>query len=236
MSALTRVLAQMKQVQQRCKADDDLLCAGYARISSGKMDIPMVIIHFVLAFFVIFEQWDPEWKGKEVDIQGSNHDIITTKKDGYSSVLCQNVVNQGKHQWTIKILKFVANKLGGQAWWRLVIGIVNIKTFDKHSLESYFSLNAYEFACNSNIYNGGYDKIFKSILGTESSNEYGQLCGTGDIIDIYLDFDKRTLSFGINNTNYGVAFEKIAEGDYRLAVSLTGIGTSLQLISYESSE
>ena len=40
------------------------MCRIYATISSEKMDITIDIIHCVVAFFVIFEQWDPEWKGK----------------------------------------------------------------------------------------------------------------------------------------------------------------------------
>ena len=222
----------MQSVQKQCKLGNKLLCAGYSRIYSEKTDIPMDIIYFIVAFFVIFEQWDPEWKGKQVDIEEFNHDIITTRKDGYSSVLCRNIVNKGKHHWTVKILKFVPNKYGGAAWWRLVIGIVNMNTFSRSALESFFSLNEYEFACNSSSY-PDYDQIKgKAHLNAVDSKRYGLVCVTGDIIDVYLDFDERTLSFGINDTKYGVAFSKIKEGNYRLAVTLTGIGTSLQLLSY----
>ena len=152
MSALTRVLQHMKQVQKRCKKVDELLCAGYARISAENIDIPMDIIYFVVAFFVIFEQWDPEWKGKQVDIDNDNN-IITSNKADYSTVLGQNEVNKGTHHWTVKVVKFVPNGLGGLAWWRLVIGIVNMNKMQKSRLESYLSYNKYEFVCNANCWN-----------------------------------------------------------------------------------
>ena len=51
-----------------------------------------------------------------------------------------------------------------------------------------------------------------------------------------LDFNEKTLPFGINRKHYGVAFDNIESDEYRIAVTLTGIGTSLQLMAYESSE
>ena len=78
-----------------------------------------------------------------------------------------------------------------------------------------------------------YDDVKSRIRG---SKDYGQVCSTGDIIDVYLDFNERTLSFSINNKDYGVAFDNIKTGDYRFGVTLTGKGTSLQLIAYECFE
>ena len=64
-----------------------------------------------------------------------------------------------------------------------------------------------------------------------SGKEYGEKCGKeGDIIDVYLDLEKYTLSFGVNGTDYGIAHKLNQNKEYRLALSLV-IGRRVKLIS-----
>ena len=52
-----------------------------------------------------------------------------------------------------------------------------------------------------------------------------------DIIDIYLDLKKYTLSFSINNTDHGVAANDIPEDkEYNLIVSFTADDTKFTLL------
>ena len=109
-------------------------------------------------------------------------------------------------------------------------------------MNSYYSFGAYEFVanCNKYYYNQNHpDKSKKknmvSVLGSPEK-PYGKVCDTGSIIDIYLDLDKKTLSYHIDGKDYGVAFEDVKEGTYRLAVTLTGKGTTVQILSYSCLE
>ena len=60
---------------------------------------------------------------------------------------------------------------------------------------------------------------------------YGFRVWSGSIICIVLDFNKLSLSYTINGTDYGVAF-KIKKSKYRLAVSSRHKKDSIELLEY----
>lgn len=141
------------------------------------------------------------------------------------------------HHWKLKLLKFVPNTKAGQAWCRLMIGIFNADLAITRC-DTFFSFGEYEYIWNCDRHYGRGDDII-SVLGSEiyhrqeTKKLYGDVAKTGDVIDIYVDCEKRTVSFSINDIDYGVAFKDVKQGKYRLAVCLTGIGTSIQILSYD---
>ena len=69
--------------------------------------------------------------------------------------------------------------------------------------------------------------------------KYGKEIKTGDIIDMYVDMDKRTMQFSINGRDYGIAHKDIKQTPsamgkitYKLAISLTGVGSSVRIMYY----
>ena len=61
---------------------------------------------------------------------------------------------------------------------------------------------------------------------------YGKECKVNDIIHIHLDLNKLYVSFGVNNNEYGKAFD-IKKGEYRVGASTSEQGMQLELIKYE---
>lgn len=226
---MSSVERRLKLLQQRPNRNFESLCFGFCRQISSKM-LPDAVIPIIIVFALHSDRWDPEHIGSKLTISGINGDIITTKAEGYQSAYGSNNVSSGRHLWTLKILKFVHNSLKGDAWWRLTVGVVDASK--ESPTELYFSLNRYEFVCVAYITRT--DSDLQSQLGLNSDNKYGRVCKEDDIIGIDLDMDRKTLSFLINGENQGVAFKDVdAQKEFKLAVSLTGKGTCLQLVSYE---
>ena len=48
--------------------------------------------------------------------------------------------------------------------------------------------------------------------------QYGKKCKTGDVIEMYLDFDKCTLSFNINGEDMGCSHQNIEKTEYKIAI------------------
>merc|ERR1712176_386990 len=59
-------------------------------------------------------------------------------------------------------------------------------------------------ACIVNKTGGGY------------GDKYGVKCNTGDIVEMFVDFDELTLKYSVNGIDQGVAY-KIQPGSYRAA-------------------
>ena len=59
--------------------------------------------------------------------------------------------------------------------------------------------------------------------------KYGERPNNGSIIEMILNLDNLTLSYVINGTDYGKAFD-IQRGKYRLGLCMSPVGDSLTLL------
>lgn len=70
--------------------------------------------------------------------------------------------------------------------------------------------------------------------GQMDERKYGTKCKKGDIVTMRLDMDSHHLSFDVNDTEYGVAFQVDAHESYRAVVELYAMGDSVELLSYHN--
>ena len=86
----------------------------------------------------------------------------------------------------------------------------------------YFSLNA------------------QSLMQVNSSNAfgttYGCRCKANDIVHINLNLIENTIYFGVNDIDYGKAFDIIDGGEYRVGLTVYGPGTGFTLIKYTANK
>ena len=119
----------------------------------------------------------------------------------------QNVVNKGIHIWTIK-----CEEIGG--------GQIGIKNNDHVGSSNYF----YEYV----------DYGIDFIHGMRCKKEYISVDGpkikTGDIIGMKVDFTNLSLSFQVNNKDWGKVIN-IEDNKYRALVAMWC--ASFNLISYQ---
>ena len=219
--------AQLKQIKQ---TDLDLM-AGFIRSKvSDKMNAPTGILQLCLIYYLIFEEWDETKKGSHLEIPNSLRTICECSCSGYQTILGSKLCSKGIHQWTIQLLKvkqpFATN-------WSNVVGIVDTSLLNKNTdYDGYLNHRKdtiYFFIGWLRASNG--QRIYKR-HGAQFQ-AYGAPFKTAkDIIDIYLDLNKGTLGFGINGKDYGIAYSVDTTREYKLFVTMSGKGTSFEILSY----
>lgn len=173
--------------------------------------------------------WDIETKGDNIKINKENKTVICNEIQSYCyrSAFGHNIYNKGSHHWKLKIIQ--CND--GYCAWNMLIGIMKIgKQIKSFPRNSHFTSNdnGYGFIGNlahlTNAKDGGHG----------SDRKYGQkFINNGDIIDVYLDLDKFTLSYKINSVNYGIAFDNLEKTKYCLAVTFCGNNNQLKMLKYD---
>ena len=108
----------------------------------------------------------------------------------------------------------------------LNLGIVSID----YSKQNYFQTswwnkpNSYSYLSNNGwLYSGN------------PSRKYGEIYGTDDIIDIWLDLrdNKNGISFAKNGKNLGKAADINKDIEYRLAIGMYGDSKTIEVLSLE---
>ncbi len=167
----------------------------------------------------LMDKWDDNNIGKGLTIDGNT---IHKKGDGQSSAFLTNVVSEGVHIW-----KFKANHLTKGNWnplgiWKINSGtpIINGKWIAKAN-------NGYAYRI------GAQNKINPADCGGANGGKYGVFCKTNDIIEMIVDFNEKSLSYNVNDVEFGKAFD-IEATEYRAAFNCHYNANSITLISYET--
>ena len=162
------------------------------------------------------DQWDPNCKASAFVIENENvvRNTMSTWKSVFGQQSCEAPY---KYHWTLKI---VAKLTDVSNAWPPLVGIQNDAQTKR--TDDYFTsgTSTYALIC-------GHAKL--TVDGSCGKSYGAKWTKEGDVLDIYLDMTKRTLSFGINGTKYGVA-HNVNAGKYRLALSLYN-GRKVQMIS-----
>ena len=249
MSLSVEIVERLKKVRQK----DEYLVSGFIKYNS-LIDIPLEIIQICIIFFMCMDAWDTKNKSKWMEISGINDQICecTNPDDNpgnnYQTVLGILSVNSGKHHWKFKITNIDFSK---RAYARISFGIVKTNKFNDKQLTNLVNGHMAQFE----------DKSFVIIVSKSNEDQesvimdphscgsalaaYGECCNkVGDVIDMYLDLDKDeypTLCFAMNGKNYGDIFRskdydhgiQIEKTDYKMGMSLSRIGTAVELLSYQ---
>ena len=225
---------------------DELLISGYVRTNS-LMSIPYALIQICIAYFLCIEEWDVKNKGKHLKISGIYDQICEctnpeqTTWMNYQSVLGTLRVDSGKHHWKFKITKLdhVVD-----AYWRIIIGVIKIDRFSqedvKKVLESYLGDCCKMYGFVPNRRNNDSCSI-DPYSGDSPLKAYTDCCkDVGDIIDMYLDIDNQRLCFVLKGKNHGDVYKengiKIDKTAYKMGMTLSCIGTAVELVSYDQIE
>ena len=190
----------------------DILVAGYMREAGDecKLLIPNDINKVCFEYWLISicDEWD-----KELSSDNVKYDEQTFTKQsnyGFASIYGCLGIDKGSHIWQIKVksdVKFLA------------IGIIQ----DDEQI-----LNEYKHGCKYVIDNGcclevTQGKFYHGTTSAERALVYCQDKLTplqGTIFTMTLDMDTHTLSYKINDKDYGVATDKLDKSKYRLVVTL----------------
>ena len=137
-----------------------------------------------------------------------------------SAYLLNIMEKKDLYSFKFKILKH-DNKYGD---WRQTIGIWRVNHDNKSNIfDSDFSFDDGSFGLTN----------LGEILGDGQNGEYSNYCSgfdTGDVIEMFVDFDKLQLYFTLNGKSLGKAADIDANHKYRAAISLSYKDDEIQLL------
>ena len=213
--------SKLQQIPQRNKD----LAFGYVKENekAHKSSIPDMIKYLCLIYLNQNKDlFDAQNTHKHIKIEGNT---ITPSKIGSLSSYLRNIVSKGIHVWRIKCGYETNYSIGD------MIGIIQNEKPLK--LSTYFVTTS-----KSPAYGFGVAGILNQpcTIFTGARN-YGCKCTVNDIVEMKVDFNELTLSFKINENDYGKAFD-IKPGEYRAAITLYSYARSVgnscyTLISYQ---
>ena len=152
--------------------------------------------------------------------------MITVSEMGDKTAFGSSVISQGIFRWRIQMISAGVGDTETSSF----IGII---VDDEETLVGYnddlnWHRTGYQL-CGST---GTLYCNYKESLNCISAGKYGcRFMAEGDILEITLDLNEYTLSFMLNDEDFGVAFKNITKRNYRLAwSSFNAMGATFLLL------
>jgi len=161
------------------------------------------------------EEWDSTKMSPNLTLHKEKAIVTKTGKDNkWDSVVGKQMFQKGRHRYSIEILKSAKTT----NMWKILVGAVpQTCKFGEGSLEPGAS---WVYTANG----------FKTLNNGYNYQRYGEPYGTGDIITVELDFDKKSIEFYKNEVSLGIAFKNLYDPVFPV-VGVCGYGTSFRLKS-----
>lgn len=191
-------------------------------------NIPKEITNIISSYVILDRQWNEKYSHNRLTIY--NQRILNIYSNECMTAYGFLTVSDGIYKWKIKILS---------------LNMVNTP-WDKGSYPPYIGLiednkqYMQQGLTKTDWYRYGYQITrYRSLLCRKESVAmncymYHQLCKwnkSGDILEITLDLNEKTISFKLNDEDFGIAFRNVVKTNYRLAISVTnGGGSSFELL------
>lgn len=190
---------------------------GYIR-EQYQGEVPHGVILICILFYACaWDEWDRDHIVESI-ILDEETGIVTQDRATKTSIFLKETVQSGIHSWKFKVIK-----CNNHECTTMHLGIWNIDSnHGKPPKSDTFycgKASGYVFVSST-----GHKKA-----GNRSKEEYGEQCKDGTIIEMIVDFHKLSLSFMVNGTDYGKAYD-IEPARYRAAVYLFVKGDSYQFL------
>lgn len=227
------------RMYHRIDQDTKDLINGYIRghqnqtkPNGSPTNIPVSIGYICALFYFIFiDAWHKDRHALKYMISGDDNTTITSTKDDEddddeeSSACLTTTAIKGKHHWKFKITKWPK-----AIYAYIILGIVKDNQDFNKIAGTFLGHHANATYC------WDLQQMELNIHGNEGISEWKGGYGTspvqGDTVDMYLDLDALVLSFGVNGTHFGKAFDVDAGYGYVGAVSFRDPGTEMILLEY----
>ena len=200
----------------------DILVCGYSRQAADEynMTIPKEIIRlcFIFWFIPVCDEWSKELSYSGYDIDGANAKLDTSdNEDGLLTLFGIHRITKGIFEWKIKFKSNID-------W--ICIGVI---VDDAKALEENKKNNNYGFHQDMGCFllnlNG------KMYYGGTRYAQYAKPFEMKDtVITMTLNMDKHSISYKIDDKDYGVGFRGLRKDKYRLAVTAGTKGDEIELL------
>ena len=221
MSSLFPVNANGKRIKT------DILVVGWVRefSISNKLIIPKDITNTCFVFWLlkVCDEWDKYYSTAHYRFSNDSVSLqVKDDEDGHldytPSMYGSHSIGSGSYQWTITIKRNVD-------W--ICVGIIE----DKHKiLQKFLTENDYDYE------NGGFVMLPTGVIyyrGGITFDFCDELKGSWDeslIVIMTLNMDDHTLSYKINDKDYGIAMEDIPQKSYRFVINMNHDGDEVEFL------
>ena len=208
-------MSEVLTIAQQGRIHDEKVVYGYFRNNNfSDINIPIDIINLCIKFYYIEkDQFDSDKLGICHTLKG---DIIkhTGEHATWSTTVLKHVVSNGEHSWKFKILKAGA----------IMIGICNMKNCDSVK-DKFFTDNGggYGFMINSG-------QKYENTRCSQWAFKPTVKCKDNDVVSMYLDLTKLTLSYSVSDNYQTITFKAIEKTEYKAAVYTYWTDCSVRLI------
>ena len=200
-------LTQAQSLMQKTK----LTVYGYIRETEKclSISIPFGLINVLILFYGDQnDKWDPKVIGKYLELKDYDLTVTNTADSEQGNVFGTRICEKkGMYQWKFKINHIHTDHE------EMCIGIWRVEQDKIPPIDVHFPKGKeqgyayYLIGLKTDVHTG----MAGDIYGIQSPK-------TGDIVHMILDLDKLTLSFKVNDVDYGVAYDNIKQAKYRAAI------------------
>jgi len=214
--------------------DDELIVFGFLRdLAKGVVvatdesedsGIPEGLHKLCQSFYSLIIKWDEssKWHSSNMQVVDSGHSIKMNKTCWGSAFLTEQY-SEGVHHWRFKL-----QSLDCRRRYYVLFGIWKADS-GPPILDSFFT-DKKENGYAMNVIDGTLTVPHMPGCG---GVKYATYCKTGDIIDMYLDFEALMLTFAINGKYYEKG-QKVEGTAYKAAVTMYWEQDTIRLVSHDN--
>ena len=185
--------------------------AGYVKVAEMYKIKNVIEINDIIYLSRLCDEWTDKYKTKNVLVVKKMQRLLSIPQRMQKIGIY--IVSEGLFRWKVKMVSFTFNSHGGPPF----IGIIEDKEDFLEELfedgeQSWWDDHGYEFCARTGSLFGDTDCHVTSMYQCRWMND-------GDVLEMTLNLDERTLGFTVNNKDFGVAFSNIKQAKYRLAFS-----------------
>ena len=215
-----------------------LLVCGFVRNMEQvykSLNIPLEINDIIYLYQRLCEEWNKKYSHPKAIIDETKANIKFI--DGMRQTVFGNyVVEEGVFRWKLKIISFNNMRDGyGYPYIGIIENDVDLTGYQNYGF--WDEVGCQLTAGNSGLYSHDDDYSTDDDIAREdmdivavTHNYECEWKKVGDILEIILDLDERTVRFVVNDIDCGVAFRNIKQTSYRLALTMD-IDAEFQLLS-----
>ena len=195
-----------------------LLVCGFVKRIEQKfkiMNVPKEIHDIIYLYQKFYDEWSRKYSHHDIEIN-QKEGMITVNTPNDASAYGTTIVSEGIFIWRVKIVLFDYDVYGGIPY----IGIIKNDQYgnDEEMRAIVLQSDGIDWDKYGCQYCGGSGGLFAENAESVIHNPCKWRM-EGDILEMTLDLNEKTLSFKVNNDDFG-EFKNIEQGEYRLAFSV----------------
>ena len=190
------------------------------------LNIPLEINDIIFSYSKLCEEWSKKHSHKDAIINGTKTNIKFVS-DMRRTAFGTLVVEEGVFRWKLKIISFDNLREGyGYPYVGVIENDVDLTEYKNYGFWDEVGCqlcagNSGLYSHDSDLYDTDDDASYHDQVNVIATDNYQcEWKKVGDILEIILDLNERTLRFAVNDKDCGIAFRNIKQTSYRLALTM----------------